>query len=171
MRIIAYDPYGDQAKAETLNAKLVRTREDLPEVLQNAFVLSIHVPLTPDTNGMIGRKEIAMMRPGSYIANCARGGIVDEDALAEALQSGHLSGAAMDVFKREREYVDAKAVPKDSALVQSPNCVLTPHLGAMTAEAQSAVAVDAGLQVVKFFSEGIEPNFAVTKPDPDNPGK
>lgn len=171
MKIVAYDPFAPQEKADSINATLYRTQEELSKVAEAAKVLSIHVPLTKDTKGLIGKEFIGKMQKGSYIVNCARGGIVDEDALAEALQSGHLAGAASDVFVREKAYVDAKAVPGDFCLVKAPNAVLTPHLGAMTIEAQVAVAEDAAIQVEEFLLKKSEPKYGIVKGDADNPGK
>lgn len=171
MKIVAYDPYAPQEKADSINATLYRKIEELPDLLKVAKVLSIHVPLTSQTKNLIGREQIQTMQPGSYIVNCARGGIVDEEALSEALKSGHLNGAAADVFVKEKEFVDAKSVPEDFCLVTAPSMVMTPHLGAMTTEAQEAVAIDAALQVEEFLIKGIEPKYGIVKPDPANPGK
>merc|ERR1712187_668096 len=151
MAIVAYDPFGSQDKADSINATLYKSEEDLPKLFAQANVLTIHVPLTSKTRGMIGKDQIALMPEGSYIVNCARGGIVDEEALASALQNGHLAGAAADVFDRKKEFVDAKAVPLDCCMVTAPNITLTPHIGAMTMEAQAAVAIDAALQVKEYF--------------------
>lgn len=140
-------------------------------MVKAAKVLSIHVPLTKETKGLIDKELINKMQPGSYIVNCARGGIVDEDALAEALNKGHLAVAASDVFVREKAFVDAKAVPGDFCLVTAPNAVLTPHLGAMTIEAQVAVAEDAAIQVEEFLLKGDEPKYGIVKSDPDKPGQ
>lgn len=171
MKIVAYDPYARQENADLLEATLYRKPEDLVQVIKAAKVLTIHVPLTSQTKGLIGREQIALMQKGSYIVNCARGGIVDEEALGEALRSGHLAGAAVDVFEQEKAFVDSKAVPKDFVLATAPNLVMTPHLGAMTIEAQEAVAKDAALQVAEFLLWGVEPKYGIVKPDPSNPDR
>jgi phosphoglycerate dehydrogenase-like enzyme len=106
----------------------------LDDVLRAADVLTVHTPLTPETRGMIGARELALLPPGAIVLNCARGGIVDERALYEALTSGHLGGAGLDVFEREPA--------TDNPLVRLPNVVATPHLGASTREAQSVSAIE-----------------------------
>lgn len=143
MHVVAYDPYLSDERAEEMGAR----RASLPEVLAQADVLSLHVPLTDDTRGMIGADAIARMKEGSYLINVARGGLVDEAALAEALTSGHLAGAALDVFERE-------PLPSESPLRAAPNLVLTPHLGASTAEAQELVATEVAEAVRAALAEG-----------------
>jgi D-3-phosphoglycerate dehydrogenase len=128
MTVVAFDPFVDEATAESCGAVL----GTLDEVLDRADVLSLHTPLTPQTEGLIGTRALARMRQGSLVVNCARGGVVDEDALLEALKSGHIGGAALDVFRTEP--------PTGSELLALPNVVATPHLGASTREAQSATA-------------------------------
>jgi len=104
----------------------------LEQLLQRSDVVSIHVPLTPQTRHMIGEKEIALMKNGAFIINTSRGQIIDEKALYKALESGKLGGAALDVFETEP--------PTDYALMRLPNVVCTPHIGAQTVEAQKAAA-------------------------------
>ena len=106
-------------------------------------MLSVHVPFSEETRGLIGAPQLKQMRPGSYVINCARGGIVDEIALQEALESGHLAGAAIDVF--------AKEPTTDSPLFRLPNVVVTPHLGASTSEAQLNVAIEAADLMAGFL--------------------
>lgn len=129
MQVIVHDPFLTDERATRLGVE----RGDLEEVLTTSDVLSLHVPLTPTTRGMIGRAEMSRMKPGAFLVNVSRGGVVDESALAEALADGDLAGAALDVF--ESEPLDA-----DSPLRSAPNLALTPHLGASTAEAQELVA-------------------------------
>jgi D-3-phosphoglycerate dehydrogenase len=137
MDVIGYDPYVSDDRFTSLRA---RRAASLDEVLETADVLTVHTPLTDETTGMIGRRELARLRPGSYVANLARGGIVDDQALVAALESGHVRGAVLDVFATE-------PLPADHPLRRAPNVVLTPHIGASTAEAQRNVAVDACIAV------------------------
>ncbi len=124
MKIVAYDPYVSAARAGQMGVTLL----SLPEVLATADVISIHLPKTPETLGMLGKEELATCKPGMIIINAARGGLVDEAALADALQSGHIGGAGVDVYTKEPT--------TSSPLFGAPNCVVTPHLGASTEEAQ-----------------------------------
>lgn len=131
MRVLTFDPYLTPERAEALEMELA----SLNDVLTRADFVSLHVPLTDSTAGMIGVAEIGMMRKGAYIVNAARGGVIDEAALVEALRSGHLAGAALDVFEDE-------PLPAEHVLRTLPNVVLTPHVGAATAEAQQNVAIE-----------------------------
>ncbi|MDZ7630547.1 MAG: hydroxyacid dehydrogenase [Gemmatimonadaceae bacterium] len=132
MEVIGYDPYvGD----ERFRALRIQRAPTLEALLPDADVLTIHTPLTPETTGLIGRRELARMPSGAVLCNLARGGIVDDAALAQALQSGLLRGACIDAFAQE-------PLPADHPLRALPNVLLTPHLGASTAEAQRNVAVD-----------------------------
>ncbi len=131
MKVLVYDPYLPVARAEELGVEQ-RTFDD---VIEQADFLTIHVPLTPSTTSMIGAKELRRMKPSAYLVNAARGGVVDEDALAHALAEGWVAGAALDVFRQE-------PLPASSPLGHSPNLILTPHLGASTAEAQQLVATE-----------------------------
>ncbi|HEX6139602.1 MAG TPA: NAD(P)-dependent oxidoreductase, partial [Candidatus Limnocylindria bacterium] len=128
----------------------------LLELLQRSDVITVHTPLTAQTRGMIGPAQIAAMKPGAYLLNVARGGIVDERALADALASGRLAGAAVDVYSTE-------PMAPSNPLRSAPNTVLTPHLGASTAEAQDRVAVEMAEQVLEALS-GITPPYAVNAP-------
>jgi D-3-phosphoglycerate dehydrogenase len=105
----------------------------LDEVLTHGDIISLHVPLTDETRHLIDGKAMARMKQGAFVVNVSRGGVIDEDALAEALTRGHLAGAALDVFESE-------PLAADSPLLELPNVVLTPHLGASTVEAQELVA-------------------------------
>ncbi|NLH98646.1 MAG: phosphoglycerate dehydrogenase [Chthonomonadales bacterium] len=136
MKVIAHDPFANASLAEQHGVTLMA----LDNVLRSADFISLHVPLTDATKGMIGSRELARMKPGVRIINCARGGIVDERALADAIQSGHVAGAAFDVFSEE-------PVGPDNPLVQLDAAVVTPHLGASTEQAQVAVALDVAEQV------------------------
>ena len=137
MTVVAFDPYVADARFAALRVKRAAS---LDELLDDADILTVHVPLTDETTGMIGRRELARLRPGSIVANLARGGIVDDAALLAALESGHLRGAALDAFA-------AEPLAKDSPLRAAPGAVLTPHIGASTAEAQRNVAVDVCIAV------------------------
>jgi D-3-phosphoglycerate dehydrogenase len=152
MRVLAYDPYLTAEQAAEHAAKLV----GLPELLVRADVITVHVPLTAQTRGMIGEAQIGAMQRGAVLLNVARGGIVDELALATALRDGHLAGAAVDVFSTE-------PMTADHPLRDVPNTVLTPHLGASTAEAQGRVGVEMAEQVLLALS-GITPPYAVNAP-------
>jgi len=123
--VIAYDPYLQPARAAALGVRLV----DLPTLLATADIISIHLPRTPETLGLIGAAELATVKPGVIIVNAARGGLIDEQALADALADGRVAGAGIDVFVNE-------PLGPDSPLRTAPNTVLTPHLGASTTEAQ-----------------------------------
>lgn len=144
MRVVAHDPYLTAARADDLH---VERAGDLDAVLERADVLSLHVPLTDSTRGMIDAEALARMKPGAYLVNVARGGVVDEAALAEALTSGRIAGAALDVFENE-------PLEDDSPLRSAPNVVLTPHLGASTSEAQELVATEISEAVRAALSEG-----------------
>lgn len=137
MEVLAYDPFAAQSMAAQAGVQL----RDLPSILSDSDFISLHTPLTDQTRGMIGAPEIAKMRDGVRIINCARGGLIDEVALAEAIQGGKVAGAALDVYAAEP--VD----PANPLLALDEN-VVTPHLGASTAEAQVAVSVDVALQVL-----------------------
>ena len=132
MPVAAFDPYLSDDRFQALRVRRAATLEAL---LVDTQVLTVHTPLTDETRGMIGRRELAELPVGAVVANLARGGIVDEEALAAALSSGHLRGAALDVYARE-------PLAAGHPLLQAPHLMLTPHIGASTAEAQRNVAVD-----------------------------
>jgi D-3-phosphoglycerate dehydrogenase len=152
MRVIADDPLVSRERAEQAGASLV----DFETLLREADILSVHVPLTEKTRGVIGAAELARMKNGARLVNVARGGIIDEAALAEAVRSGHIGGAAIDVFTTE-------PIAADNPLLGVPEIVLTPHLGASTAEAQVSVATDVADQIVHFLAGG-GPRYAVNLP-------
>jgi D-3-phosphoglycerate dehydrogenase len=132
MTISAYDPYVTDERFDLLRVSRAKTLEDL---FRGADVVTVHTPLTPETRGMIGPAELSLLKPTSIVANMARGGIVDETAVAEAIENGRIGGAILDVFTEE-------PLPASSRLRALDNVVLTPHLGASTAEGQRNVAVD-----------------------------
>ncbi len=136
MKAIAYDPFASAALADQTGVALV----PWDELLATADFVSLHVPLTETTRGMIGSRELATMKRGVRIVNCARGGLIDEEALAEAVRSGHVAGAALDVFSKEPPGADCALLAQDANVV-------TPHLGASTEQAQVAVALDVAEQI------------------------
>ena len=143
MRVVAYDPFVSRRAGRQINVELV----DLDELVREADFLTIHVAKTPETMGLIGKELLAKAKPGVRIVNVARGGIVDEDALAEAIRSGHMGGAALDVFAEEPT--------TQSPLFDLDAVVVTPHLGASTAEAQDkagdTIAEQVGLALAGEF--------------------
>ncbi|MCR9088084.1 MAG: phosphoglycerate dehydrogenase [Rhodobacteraceae bacterium] len=146
MKVLAYDPFLSEDRA----AKLGVTKVDLDELLGKADFITLHVPKTDKTAGMISAEAIAKTKPGVRIINCARGGLVDEVALAEALKSGHVAGAAFDVFAEEPA--------TDNPLFNLPNVVCTPHLGAATTEAQENVALQVAQQMSDYLLTGAVQN-------------
>jgi D-3-phosphoglycerate dehydrogenase / 2-oxoglutarate reductase len=131
MRVIAFDPFLTEERARELDLQ----RTPLDAVLEGADVITLHVPLTDATRGLIGDAQLARMRKGAILVNASRGGVVDEAALLRAVESGQLRGAGLDVFAEE-------PLPAQAALRSSDRIVLTPHLGASTAEAQENVALE-----------------------------
>jgi D-3-phosphoglycerate dehydrogenase / 2-oxoglutarate reductase len=129
VNVIAYDPYVTPARAQQLGVELVA----LDDLLRRSDFVTIHMPKTPETTGMISDEQLAIMKPTAFIVNVARGGLIDEDALHRALAANTIAGAGLDVFVSEP--------PKDSPLVSLPNVVVTPHLGASTDEAQEKAGV------------------------------
>jgi D-3-phosphoglycerate dehydrogenase / 2-oxoglutarate reductase len=137
MDVVGFDPYIGDERFATLR---IRRAATLDTVLDEADILTVHTPLTEETTGLIGRAQLAALRPGAIVANLARGGIVDEQALAAAISAGHVRGAIVDAFTTE-------PLPADHPLRTLPNVLLTPHIGASTAEAQRNVAVDVCIAV------------------------
>lgn len=135
MHVIAYDPYITAEKVQSLAVELVT----LPELYRRSDFITIHIPRTKESYHMINSEAIAQMKDGVRIINCARGGIIDEEALYHALVSGKVAGAALDVFEKEP--------CTDSPLLTLPNVIATPHLGASTVEAQLNVALDVAREV------------------------
>lgn len=150
-RVIALDPFITEEHARELDLELA----DLDTILREADLITVHTPLTKETRGLIGRDQIAKMKKGARIVNCARGGIVDEEALYEGITSGHLGGAALDVFGEEP--------PVGSKLLGLDNVICTPHLGASTEEAQMKVALDVAEQVADVL-QGRPARAAVNLP-------
>ena len=143
MRVIANDPLVTAERAEQAGAELV----DFDTLLAQSDFLSVHVPLNDKTRGVIGAAELARMKQGARLINVARGGIIDEQALADAVRGGHIGGAAIDVFTKE------PALP-ENPLLAVPELLLTPHLGASTTEAQVNVATDVADQIVQYLAGG-----------------
>jgi len=142
MKVVAYDPYLSPERAVDLGVE----RVDLDELLARADFITVHTPLTDRTRNIINADSLAKTRPGVRIVNCARGGLVDEEALRAALDSGHVAGAASDVFTREPAH--------DNPLFGHPNVVCTPHLGAATLEAQENVALQIAEQMSEYLLRG-----------------
>lgn len=152
MRLIASDPYLTDEQAREAGARLV----GLAELLHRSEVITVHTPLSAHTRGMVGRAQLEATKPGVFVLNVARGGIVDERALADALTSGHVAGAALDVYT-------AEPMAADNPLREAPNVVLTPHLGASTSEAQDRVGTEMAEQTLMALG-GVTPPYAVNAP-------
>ncbi|MDQ6808001.1 MAG: phosphoglycerate dehydrogenase [Verrucomicrobiota bacterium] len=156
MRVVAYDPFLSATRARALQVELV---EELDDVLAAADFITLHTPLTPQTRHLLNAERLAKTPRGVRIINCARGGLVDEAALVDALQSGHVAAAALDVFEQE-------PLPHDSPLRGALNLVLTPHLGASTAEAQESVGIEIAQSIRAALLDGTIRN-AVNMPNLD----
>jgi D-3-phosphoglycerate dehydrogenase len=128
-----------------------RPVESLKVLLETADFVTLHVPETDDTKNMITAKEISYMKKGSYLLNASRGSVVDIPALASALKSGHLAGAAVDVYPTE-PFTNGQGFLTE--LQKCPNTILTPHIGGSTEEAQSSIGVEVGLALMKFINNG-----------------
>ena len=152
MNVLGYDPYvtDEAAKAHGLE------RKSVAQILEAADAVTVHVPKTKDTANLISTDELATMKPDAWIINVARGGVVDEAALAAALDAGTIAKAAVDVYSSEPP-------EKDNPLLSAPNIVLTPHLGASTAEAQTRVGVEAAEQVREVLA-GRSARYAINAP-------
>ncbi|MGH9868917.1 MAG: phosphoglycerate dehydrogenase [Candidatus Polarisedimenticolia bacterium] len=149
MQVIAHDPFVSAEDARRASVAFL----PLDELLARADFVTLHTPLTPETHHMLGEREIAAMRPGARLINCARGELVDEAALARALESGRLAGAALDVYQKEPP-------PADFPFRGMEQVVMTPHLAASTAEAQDKVAMLIAEQVCDFLRDGVARNAA-----------
>jgi D-3-phosphoglycerate dehydrogenase len=156
MTVVALDPFVTAAKAAELGLSTVNT---LDELLPRVDFLTIHVPATAETKGLLGARELGLMKKTAVVLNVARGGIIDEPALADALKAGTIGGAGVDVFT-------AEPTTADQPLLTAPNVVLTPHLGASTVEAQENVAVEAAQLIADFLLKGQVAN-AVNAPSVD----
>ncbi|MGN0934083.1 phosphoglycerate dehydrogenase [Falsigemmobacter intermedius] len=146
MKVIAFDPFLSEERAKQLGV----TKVELDELLAKADFITLHVPLTDKTRNILGRENLAKTKPGVRIINCARGGLIDEAALKDALDSGHVAGAALDVFEVEPA--------TDNILFGHPNVVATPHLGASTTEAQENVALQVAEQMSDYLLTGAVTN-------------
>ncbi len=158
MRVLAYDPYVSEDRMRSMN---VERTESLDEIFEHSDFVSLHVPRTPQTAGMVDAGALEKMKPSAYLINVARGGIVDETALYNALKEGAIAGAALDVFYKEPT--------TDSPLFALPNIVVTPHLGASTAEAQDRAGVTAAEQLASAL-RGAVPLHAINAPVPVGEG-
>jgi len=156
MRVIAYDPYLSATRARSLQVELV---DELDDLLTSAEFISLHTPLTAETRHILDAVRLQKTKRGVRIINCARGGLIDENALVKALQDGHVAAAALDVFETE-------PLPADSQLRGEANLVLTPHLGASTAEAQESVGIEIAHSIRAALLEGTIRN-AVNMPSLD----
>ncbi|GAI06222.1 unnamed protein product, partial [marine sediment metagenome] len=151
MKVIAHDPYITADYARNLQVELV----SLERLLKESDFITIHSALTPSTKGLIGAKELALVKPTVRIINCARGGLIDEEALAKAVREKRVAGAAIDVFSTEPA--------TKSILFEEDNIIVTPHLGASTTEAQAVAAKDVAKQVIDVF-KGKPARYAVNAP-------
>ena len=156
MDVLAFDPYLSHARAKSLQVELVETLDDM---LPRVDFLTVHMPKSEETAGMINRKVFAKMKQGVRILNCARGGIVKEADLIEAIQSKQVAGAALDVYESE-------PLPADSPLRHIPEIIMTPHLGASTKEAQENVGIEVAEAITEFLLNRVVRN-AVNLPNLD----
>ncbi|MCL2798944.1 MAG: phosphoglycerate dehydrogenase [Endomicrobia bacterium] len=154
MKVVAYDPFANADIAKSHGIDLT----SLDEVFKQSDYISIHSPLTDDTRGMINSANIAKMKDGVRIVNCARGAIINDKDLAEAVKSGKVAGAALDVFVKEP--------PEDWSLIETENIIATPHLAASTEEAQVKIAIEMSEVIIDFFTKGLIRN-AVNVPTVD----
>jgi len=151
MKLIAYDPFISVDHANKLEVKLV----PLKQLLKESDFITLHIPRTKSTKGLLGAKALALVKPTAYIINCARGGLIDEEALVKAVKEGRLAGAAIDVFTTEPI--------TQSILFEDDNIIVTPHLGASTTEAQATAAMDVAVQIIDIF-KGQPARYAVNAP-------
>ena len=156
MDVIVYDLYLAAERVDELHPKLV----SLDRLVESADVITLHVPLNAETRGLIGEDTLARMKKGAFVLNVSRGGVVDEAALARALNEGRIGGAGLDVYEHE-------PLSPDSPLLDAPNLVLTLHLGASTKEAQIQVALEVARKVRTALAQG-DLSSAVNVPDVAN---
>lgn len=142
MNILGYDPFLTEDRAK----KLGIMKADLNTIAEQADFITVHTPLTAETRGLIDADYLAKTKKGVRLINCARGGIIDEQALIDAVNSGHVAGAAIDVFEHEP--------PENTDLIHNPKIIVTPHLGASTAEAQEKVAQSVSEEIIDIFENG-----------------
>ncbi|HID73935.1 MAG TPA: hydroxyacid dehydrogenase, partial [Thermoplasmata archaeon] len=150
MEVIAYDPFLTEEQIAGCHARKV----ELDDVIEGADFISLHLPLTPETKGLIGEEELGRMKPTAYLINCSRGGIVDEEALVRAVEAGKIAGAGLDVYGSE---------PPEGDILRMPNSVLTPHLGASTVEGQARAGRIVAEQVLMVL-RGERAQFRVNRP-------
>ena len=150
MKVVGFDPFVTPERAAQLGIEAV---SGLDELLPRCDFLTVHVPLTDETKALVGPRELGLMKKSARILNVARGGVVDEQALADALKDGRIAGAGIDVFTQE-------PINPDNPLLKAPNIVLTPHLGASTVEAQESVAREAAQLLIDYLTKGVV-QFAV----------
>lgn len=153
LKVIAYDPYPDRAYAAERGVSLVT----FEQLLEQSDIVSLHLPGTRETRDLIDAQALAKMKPGSVLINTARGALVDEDALVESLQKGHLAGAGLDVFKSE-------PLPLDSPLLQLDNVLLSPHMGGLDLESEIAMSTLAA-QCIADLYRGRWPEGCVVNPE------
>jgi len=151
MKVVAYDPFVSVEHAGKLKVELV----PLKQLLKDSDFITLHIPRTDSTKGLIGAKELALVKPTAYIINCARGGLIDEEVLAKAVKERKLAGAAIDVFATEPA--------TQSILFEDDNIIVTPHLAASTTEAQATAAKEVAVQIIDVF-KGQPARYAVNAP-------
>ncbi|HZO85762.1 MAG TPA: phosphoglycerate dehydrogenase, partial [Verrucomicrobiae bacterium] len=156
MQVLAYDPYLTLARAKALQVELI---ENLDDIFARSDFITVHMPMTDETKGMINAVAFAKMKKGVRVLNCARGGIINEADLVEAIKSGKVAGAALDVYEVEPP-------PKDFGLRELPQVIMTPHLGASTEEAQENVGIEVAEAITDFLLSGAVRN-AVNLPNLD----
>jgi len=155
MRVLAYDPYLSLARAKALQVEVV----ELDDIYTQSDFITVHMPMTEETRGMLNRQAFARMKTGVRVLNCARGGIINEADLVEAIKSGKVAGAALDVYETEPP-------PKEFPLRDLPQVIMTPHLGASTEEAQENVGIEVAEQIADYLLKGAIRN-AVNMPSLD----
>lgn len=150
MKVVAFDPRHAELAKDPANAHVSKWCGSVDEVFQSSDVVSLHMPLIPDTKNSIGKKQFSLLKKGSYFINCARGGIANEADLLAALNDGTIAGAALDVF-------DVEPVPADHPLVMHPKVICSPHIGAATKESQTKIGIAAATHLVNFHRDGLKP--------------
>ena len=152
MKVMVYDPFLSEDQTNKLGAKKV----NLDELLEKSNFITLHTPLTNDTRGILNKSTLKKCKPGIFIINCARGGLIDENDLIQLIDSGHISGAALDVFTEEP--------PNNKKLLNVENLILTPHLGASTKEAQENVAIQIAQQISDYLNNDVIVNSINVSP-------
>ncbi|MGV3771738.1 MAG: phosphoglycerate dehydrogenase [Verrucomicrobiales bacterium] len=155
MKVLAYDPYLSHARAKEMQVELL----ELDEIFPRADFITVHMPMTDETKNMINKNTLSKMKKGVRLLNCARGGIINETDLVEAIKAGHVAGAALDVYEVE-------PLPKDHPLRELPQVIMTPHLGASTDEAQENVGIEVAEAITDYLVNGAVRN-AVNLPNLD----